>query len=465
MNMKKHIKYLTTFLILCSVLLHGQSLTCSSTTNIPPSGSVVVNGIKITSSYTGNVKQHGPSHISCVGTSTNPGALWVGQMVVTLSPWAVTWTFDKPVNDLIVLITAAGGNRNENFIFNSNGGAVSIFSDNSCYSTITGNTIISGLDAGEGAGGGGLFKISAPNAYTSLTIKGDGGDGGSLLAVCSASIVEICKAGSTKPVVRNLSNMCPSNTVNLNNAHTGTVPFSASLVWYRNNTHTGSPLTTSAIANAGAGTYYAFYYDESNNCYGPVSNAVNVIIDVCPPPVNCTDSGITSVNLNSLFTGALPHPEIALEWWTSPTRNLPPTPGTKVLDPTIVTTSGTYYAFFYDTQNECYNTDNSTAAVTVNILPPCPSDFCVKEPEVKTGGTPTKVGITIQKKQEIWPENIPNGFLALESKTKGFVITRVENENMIADPKEGMLIYDISADCVKLYNGTTWKCLERGCNE
>ncbi len=51
-------------------------------------------------------------------------------------------------------------------------------------------------------------------------------------------------------------------------------------------------------------------------------------------------------------------------------------------------------------------------------------------------------------------KEFPNGFITLESKTKGFVITRVENDSKITDPKEGMLIYDIDASCVKLYNGT-----------
>ncbi|TKB98151.1 hypothetical protein [Pedobacter cryotolerans] len=62
-----------------------------------------------------------------------------------------------------------------------------------------------------------------------------------------------------------------------------------------------------------------------------------------------------------------------------------------------------------------------------------------------------------------WPTNVPNGFIAIESKNKGFVITRVANTSAITSPLEGMLIYDISANCVKLYNGTVWKCLEKFC--
>lgn len=99
-------------------------------------------------------------------------------------------------------------------------------------------------------------------------------------------------------------------------------------------------------------------------------------------------------------------------------------------------------------------------------------EYCTKPP---VSGTPdgfTRMGITVQKKADSWPGNIPNGFLALESKTKGFVITRVQHVSQtpqlgdaVAEPKEGMIVYDIQDSCVKLFNGTQWKCIERSCNE
>lgn len=64
-----------------------------------------------------------------------------------------------------------------------------------------------------------------------------------------------------------------------------------------------------------------------------------------------------------------------------------------------------------------------------------------------------------------WPQNVPNGFVAIESKNSGFVITRVKTVNDIptAQRVEGMLVYDIQDACVKLYNGAYWKCLEKDC--
>lgn len=57
-----------------------------------------------------------------------------------------------------------------------------------------------------------------------------------------------------------------------------------------------------------------------------------------------------------------------------------------------------------------------------------------------------------------------NAFLVLESQNKGFVITRLTTTqiNQLA-PIEGMLVYDTTINCLKMYNGTTWGCLEQGC--
>lgn len=90
---------------------------------------------------------------------------------------------------------------------------------------------------------------------------------------------------------------------------------------------------------------------------------------------------------------------------------------------------------------------------------------CTK-PQTTGIGTPTKMGISTHSvKLATWPESIPNGFIALESNQKGFVITRIQNSSLITDPKDGMIIYDINAACVKLYSNSAWKCIARDCNE
>ncbi len=93
------------------------------------------------------------------------------------------------------------------------------------------------------------------------------------------------------------------------------------------------------------------------------------------------------------------------------------------------------------------------------------SDYCTKDPATGTPAGFTKIGITGQSGiQNGWPGNVPNGFIALESKNKGMVITRTTSAS-IAVPVEGMLIYDTTDKCFKLYNGSAWKCITRSCND
>ncbi|KIA85988.1 protein of unknown function [Kaistella jeonii] len=97
------------------------------------------------------------------------------------------------------------------------------------------------------------------------------------------------------------------------------------------------------------------------------------------------------------------------------------------------------------------------------------SDEC---PCTKAGSTLaptsfTKMGISIRDKRSTanWPKDIPNGFIAMEANNKGFVITRIASpETAISNPILGMLVYDTTKDCLKLYNGTSWNCIKPTCN-
>lgn len=108
----------------------------------------------------------------------------------------------------------------------------------------------------------------------------------------------------------------------------------------------------------------------------------------------------------------------------------------------------------------------STAKVTVvvegKVDTPPSTDQCIKPSQYSGTGTATKVGIsTIGQPNAGWPENIPNGHIVMTSKEKGFAITQVANVSAIATPVEGMLVYDLTDKCVKLYDGTAWKCIEK----
>lgn len=113
------------------------------------------------------------------------------------------------------------------------------------------------------------------------------------------------------------------------------------------------------------------------------------------------------------------------------------------------------------------NLESNAASVTVHV------DYCMKPGLTGTPDGYAKLGISTNSERfKNWPEGpgkdqggISNGYLALESKSKGMVITRVANSGAITNPRKGMLIYDLNAACVKLFNGSIWQCIKRTCND
>lgn len=107
-----------------------------------------------------------------------------------------------------------------------------------------------------------------------------------------------CPSGSSSaPSLssNNVTNTCPSVTVDLNNYATA-APTGTNLVWYTNDTHTGSPVANPTTVGA-SGVYYAYYQGASSGtsgCYSPASNALNVTIT---SPCTC-DAGTTAPPTN-----------------------------------------------------------------------------------------------------------------------------------------------------------------------
>ena len=99
-------------------------------------------------------------------------------------------------------------------------------------------------------------------------------------------------------------------------------------------------------------------------------------------------------------------------------------------------------------------TDTDTAAV------------CYDLPNTGAGELPSNNGITTlqragaQTSNGNWPMVRTGAWTVLESKTKGFIITRVATANLglIASPQEGMMVYDTTAKCLKIYSDLAWSC-------
>lgn len=161
---------------------------------VPPA---TISGISVTATSTGSVTTYPTLFTSCGLYTTPANSIYLGQTGV----FTYTMTFSQPVNNLIIMLTGAGtmppGGGNEVFTFTTNGGIPTIVDNGSCFTTIAGNVISSGLGATAiSNGGGGDFTIIAPLGFTSLTISGPGGYAGSLLSICDQSVAPYVSSSS-----------------------------------------------------------------------------------------------------------------------------------------------------------------------------------------------------------------------------------------------------------------------------
>lgn len=110
--------------------------------------------------------------------------------------------------------------------------------------------------------------------------------------------------------------------------------------------------------------------------------------------------------------------------------------------------------------------------VSLAVRVECPEEeYCYKNPVTNAGTTvPTNHGITSLGRAGSdngnWPMVRQSAWTVLESHTKGFVVNRMEfgtdgNPVGIATANfvKGMMVYDTTNHCLKIYDGTQWGCL------
>ena len=98
-------------------------------------------------------------------------------------------------------------------------------------------------------------------------------------------------------------------------------------------------------------------------------------------------------------------------------------------------------------------------------------DICYGS-KAKGTAAPTLVGVsTLKRNTEEWlPQNL-GAYLNIESKDKGFIITRIADPTQIQSPENGMIVWDTTDKCIKLYSdkGNTgsanWHCIKQGCDK
>ncbi|MGX9986167.1 DUF6923 family protein [Soonwooa purpurea] len=148
------------------------------------------------------------------------------------------------------------------------------------------------------------------------------------------------------------------------------------------------------------------------------------INDVISLPLTGTVTYTITVNIPVSFTGNLTNTARV----TSPANSV---------DPDLSNNTATDT----DTQSVCYNT-------VTNI----------------STGIDSKHGITLQKRTGTangnWPMMRKSAHTVLESNTQGLVITRVPTSGLaaITSPQEGMMVFDTTVKCLKIYSDFSWKC-------
>ncbi len=104
------------------------------------------------------------------------------------------------------------------------------------------------------------------------------------MVVLTTCTVANCLA-NVAPVLPALgvNNVCPATTVNLSGITASNTPANTTLAWFSSATASVATKLSSVSAVAG-GTYYAAFYDATNNCYGPAT-AVGATVNDCSSPL------------------------------------------------------------------------------------------------------------------------------------------------------------------------------------
>lgn len=176
------------------------------------------------------------------------------------------------------------------------------------------------------------------------------------------------------------------------------------------------------------------------------------------------------LTLNGSYTGYIPQADQAagvqyiwsLETGPTGFSFATTTPSSSALQNLNLTIPGTYtfslQARYYASQFSTYI--YGIESVTIVVYPQNSSQCgCYKNPVTNTGVTiPSKMGITSLGRagtnSDNWPMQRQSAVLVLESKTKGLVLNTVANTLSIQNPVEGMIVFDQSADAIKVYTTT-----------
>lgn len=189
-----------------------------------------------------------------------------------------TFTFASPVSSFRIDFTA--------FSSNAAGCAKLEVKINGVHYNLTGSNLISGAcplseattdangyihsGSSPATNGSGTIEITGVNATTVTVATND--PVGTIFSTPYSCSTFICNAGTTAPTLSatTKANVCPATTVDLTTITASNLPGGTTLTW-----HTATPATTAnkvaTPSSVAAGTYYAAFFDATNNCYSGTS--------------------------------------------------------------------------------------------------------------------------------------------------------------------------------------------------
>lgn len=90
----------------------------------------------------------------------------------------------------------------------------------------------------------------------------------------------LCPTAPSAPILAasEINNTCPDNFIDLNSLFQRSVPSGVSLIWSTDSNPLNGISSTIPAVITNNGTYYAYFFDSSNNCYSPASVAVTATI-------------------------------------------------------------------------------------------------------------------------------------------------------------------------------------------
>jgi alpha-tubulin suppressor-like RCC1 family protein len=234
--------------------------------NVKAQTSCVVAGVTITATGSANVAYFSGSNTGCPASPFSGDGAWTG----ATSGGIVTYTFSSPITSALVRYTIVNGN--DIGTISVNGGGTPTLS-NPCAVNVSGLILSSAVGAAS-TWGDISIRVTSTLPFTTITLTNTGGQTGWVQGnPCDITFTRPCGAGTSAPTLSAITkaNACPTTTVDLTTITASNMPAGATLTW-----HTGTPATTAnkitgtAVA---AGTYYAAFFDATNNCYSGTSGA------------------------------------------------------------------------------------------------------------------------------------------------------------------------------------------------